>query len=339
MERVASLLANEFVQNASLKVHLVTLVNQDQFYSLSPKVEYHKPVGDKSWNFFTQAIQAVVQLRGIMKKLNPDGVICFGDRYNALTVLASLAFPVNVFVSNRQNPLLSNGRFIDIVNWLLYRFSSGMIAQTLFAKEIFIGKYGVRNIVVIGNPFKLPSKTYQGREKIILNVGRFGDSKNQHELIEIFEKTQSVEKWNLIFVGDGYKKQQTLEKLYRSPLQERIRIEGFTTEIAKYYDSASIFAFTSRSEGFPNALGEAMAHGCACISYNCFAGPSDIIDNGINGFLIPEGDHVQYRQKLQELMDDPALRERFGKLAREKMKQFSLEKVAQQYLDFVLEDS
>lgn len=79
---------------------------------------------------------------------------------------------------------------------------------------------------------------------------------------------------------------------------------------------SSIFAFTSRTESFGMVLIEAMSCGLPVISYDCENGPRDIICNHYNGFLIPDNDTEQFTRKLLELMESPALREKFGRCAR-----------------------
>jgi GalNAc-alpha-(1->4)-GalNAc-alpha-(1->3)-diNAcBac-PP-undecaprenol alpha-1,4-N-acetyl-D-galactosaminyltransferase len=78
-----------------------------------------------------------------------------------------------------------------------------------------------------------------------------------------------------------------------------------------------------------------MSAGLAVIAYDCVAGPSDLIDDGHNGFLIPEGEDALYLQRLQALMADEALRVRLGKNAQQKMARFRPEQIAKQYLSFL----
>ena len=87
------------------------------------------------------------------------------------------------------------------------------------------------------------------------------------------------------------------------------------------------------SEGFPNALGEAMSHSLACISFDCEAGPSDLIDNGVNGFLVKEHDHNDYMDKLKILINNESIRVDFGRKATSKVSIYSVEKVGRQYLE------
>lgn len=335
MERVGVLLANHWATFQNIEVHLIELVGWPRFYKADDNVMHHKPLSGKSARFMQQAFQSIWRLRKKISKIKPDALLAFGDRYNSLSVLSSLGLSASVYVSDRQNPFLSNGRLIDGLNRIFYKRANGIIAQTEKAKSIQQVKYRHNNIKVIGNPFAPPVAIKTERKHLILNVGRFGDQKNQQLLVSFFDEIQTGG-WQLQFFGDGYKKSLTVEAINKSHKKDRIEIKGFDSQIIEQYQKASIFAFTSTSEGFPNALGEAMAHGCACIAFDCVAGPSDLIDGGVNGFLIPVGDHAQYKEKLQRLINEPDLRERFGKAAHEKMKQFSIDKIAKQYLDFML---
>ncbi len=116
-------------------------------------------------------------------------------------------------------------------------------------------------------------------------MGRFISSKQQSLLINIFD-TIDDNNWKLIFLGDGPKLQELKSKAKTKKSFGRIIFEGNVSNVDEYYAKSKIFAFTSNSEGFPNALAEAMSAGCACISFDCIAGPSDLIKDEINGYLI-----------------------------------------------------
>jgi glycosyltransferase involved in cell wall biosynthesis len=93
------------------------------------------------------------------------------------------------------------------------------------------------------------------------------------------------------------------------------------------YSEASVFVLPSRYEGFGMVLIEAMASGVPCISYDCPYGPSDIISDGIDGFLVDNGDIKGFSQKMSILMGDAALRKKMGVNARKKAKTFSVEAI------------
>ena len=98
-------------------------------------------------------------------------------------------------------------------------------------------------------------------------------------------------------------------------LKNEIQICPPTKNILDIYSNASIFCFTSQYEGFGMALIEAMASGMACVSFNCPCGPSDIIEQGKNGFLIEASDFHKFAHYITELMRHEELRKLIGKNA------------------------
>ena len=336
MEKVASSLANNFSKNKSLQIYLITLTNQNIFFSLSKHVKLIQPSPRKINNFIFQSFATIVFLVKLMNKHNPDSTLSFGDRYNSIVIFSGLLASSKVIISNRQNPFLSNGLFVDTLNKWMYPYAHGLICQTQIAAKVIKEKYRIERIKLIPNPVNIQVDTANANSQRIVNVGRFGDQKNQFELVEIFDNVRNKENWELVFFGDGAKKDKTLDRISSLKLQGKIQVLPFNIAIDQEYLQSSIFAFTSRSEGFPNALAEAMSFGCACISYDCVAGPSDIIDNGVNGFLIPEGDSKMYAEKLSELINNIKLRTKFGTKGKEKMKRFESDKINQLYLSFIL---
>lgn len=335
MERVAIILAKEFAALDEFDVHLITFSSHERSYKVPEGIQCHVPAFNTSdLSFFQAFIRSLWFVRKVIRSTEADCLISFGDRYNAFVILASLGINVRVFVSNRQNPNLSNGVAIDLLNKIFYPFASGLIAQTSRARQIFSGRYLQKNIVVIPNPFHVGQNLIDRRRDVILNVGRFSSDKNQQLLLQYYKDLCKWD-WELILVGDGPLRKEVEREIVNSDLDDFVHVSGFVDNVYDYYDQAAIFAFTSYSEGFPNALGEAMASGCACIAFDCETGPSDLIDNGVDGFLIPVGDHAQYKQKLFHLMIDRDLRTRMGANARQKMEIFTPEIIARKYLDFI----
>jgi GalNAc-alpha-(1->4)-GalNAc-alpha-(1->3)-diNAcBac-PP-undecaprenol alpha-1,4-N-acetyl-D-galactosaminyltransferase len=182
---------------------------------------------------------------------------------------------------------------------------------------------------VIPNPVEVPSfvSPVLERKKLIVNVGSIGRLKNQEFLIRAFARVKTGEDWELALVGDGPDRPRLEALVQGMALASRVTFLGERKDVSRILSNAQVFAFTSLSEGFPNALAEALANGCACISLDCPTGPAELIQNDRTGFLVPLGDESAYVDKLERLLADNGLRARFSKQGSASVRAFSREKV------------
>ncbi len=337
MERVMTEIANYLITNPNYSVTLVLYgINREIFYTLDPRVEVIKP----KFNFnndkrLISTFKTLAFLRKTFNQLNPYRILSFGELWNNFVMLSVLGTKHQVVLSDRSQPDKSLGFFQEWLRKRLYPNAYGIIAQTQKSLQIFKNKYHHKNIQIIGNPIRAILPNQSTRENIILSVGRLIKSKNHDALIRIFANLKNAEKWKLIIVGYDHLKQQNQAKLETLAkelrISERVEFAGKQKDVESYYLRSKIFAFTSSSEGFPNVVGEAMSAGLPIISYDCVAGPSDLIEDGYNGYLIPLNDEVLYLERLQRLIDDNELSERFASNSLIKIKEFEPNHILQKF--------
>lgn len=329
-ERVMSELINGFITQHGAEVHVVLYgLGAEVFYDIHPQAIFHKPLfSQRGGSRLLLTIKTLLYLRKEIKQLDPDTVLSLGEIWNSFVLLALRGTRYPVFVSDRCRPNKSFGFFHDALRKWLYPKAAGVIAQTEKAKEFYQKQFKQTNITVIGNPInpiEIPEDNV--RENIVVSVGRLIDTKNYDQLISIFSRINNPS-WKLVIVGGDALKQHNSETLQKqindSGMQDRIELAGTQKDINNYLLKAKIFAFTSSSEGFPNAIGEAMAAGLPVVAYDCVAGPSDMIQDGYNGFLIPLFDQEKFKENLFRLMANDDLRRRMGESAFQSIKRFSM---------------
>jgi glycosyltransferase involved in cell wall biosynthesis len=216
---------------------------------------------------------------------------------------------VFVYVSDRSNPKAPLGLSLKIFQKLLYPRAKGIFAQTSLSKELLYKHTGNKNILLVPNPIKVIPNLNIDRKNIILNVGRLVEEKDQLTLIRMFANI-SIKGWELHIVGEGPLRGLLEKEINELGLEDSVKLLGRQKDLSKYFSRSKIFAFTSISEGYPNALCEAMAFPLACISFDCDAGPRDIIKNQENGFLVNMGDTEAYEKKLIELISSDELQQK-----------------------------
>jgi glycosyltransferase involved in cell wall biosynthesis len=265
--------------------------------------------------------------------------LSFGEYWNSFVLLSLFGTPWNVYVSDRSQPDKSLGRMHNLLRKWLYKRATGVILQTEKAREIYKRSFNRLTIHVIGNPIRHIAE-YSDAKKMnqVLMVGRLIKTKNQDRLIRMFADIGNKD-WKLVLVGYDHLKQANLEPLKKLAadcgIEDRVDFAGKQYDVERYYRTSKIFAFTSSSEGFPNVIGEAMAAGLPVVAYDCMAGPSEMIRDNENGFLVPLYDDEQFKSKLSILMEDEDLREVMGRNARLSIERFKLEHIGKKYLDVI----
>ena len=285
-----------------------------------------------------ESIKRLFFIRREIKHIEPDTILSFGTQWNNFVLFSLYGTIFPVYISDRGSPIRKYKITTELFKNIMYKKASGIIAQTNKAYEVTIKKFPHSNIKVIGNPINLTKYQSVKSENVILSVGRLISTKNHDRLIDIFSKLNATN-WKLIIVGGDAIKENNYEKLKsiikEKNLENKVLLLGNQKNVIQYYLSSKIFAFSSSVEGFPNVIGEALSSGLPVVSYDCVAGPSEMINNGENGFLVPLFDDNLFQQKLQLLINDEELRLKMGVNARKNITMFSNESIGQQYLNFI----
>lgn len=347
IERSMSVLANFFVKQ-DFDVYYVSIFPFEHFFFLDERVQYFEPNVKhiNRANVFRRTIYYLKiffphygYLSKIIKRIGPDIVMSFGDWYPHMAML-SLHGKYPFYYANRSNPAIRYSWKFEVVRKLAYKLYPpvGVIAQTVRAKErkeqIF-GK-GKMRIKVIPNPVRrIEVSPSVIRESYVISVGRMYWSKGFGRVIDVFARLNAPD-WKLVLIGDGEDLEDIREKVQNLGLVDRVIFTGKVKNVDDWLVRSSIYLMGSYNEGFPNALCEAMSAGLACVSYDIIAGPSDIIEDGINGYLVPDGNVEEMVQKAQFLIDHPEERSRLSKNAQCISDKLSLEHIGNMYVDFIL---
>ena len=333
-ERDMSGLAN-YYSSQGIKVDILLLFKLEHFYSIDKRIEIYEPDQDrKSMNKYIYAFRLIPYIRKILKKTDSDVVFSFGEWFNPFVILATRGLKYPVFVCDRMSPALKFGIILDIAKRILYKRAGGIVAQTNYAANIIRKRTNAQNVAVIPNPLNLMNYMICERKNYIVTLGRLSKEKGHIYLIQAFAKINKPD-WALHIVGDGPMRPELEEMAKKLGIENRVIFHGHLKDFSLIFSESKIFVLPSLSEGFPNALIEAMSVPLACISSDCIAGPGDIISNNENGLLVKPANVEALTMALNKLIEDSPFRKKLSENAYKIRERLEFEKIAGEYLNFL----
>ena len=186
------------------------------------------------------------------------------------------------------------------------------------------------NVISIPNPvsFKV-ERTSDLTAKRVLAVGRYDYVKGFDRLLRAWAIVEKKEPdWTLAIYGDG--DHSSYEKL-RDDLgidASRCQLHGATSNIQEEYRASSIYVLTSRFEGLSMAMLEAISCGLPLVAFACPCGPRDVVEDGVNGYLVENGDIEMFAERLVAVMQDSEKLQQMGKAAQEKSNEYQIGNLA-----------
>lgn len=266
-------------------------------------------------------ISVIRKLHSEVKRRKIDYLIDV-DVYLSLFSIPATAFTKTKVVSwEHFNFKNNNGiKHRDYARKLAVKFSHAIVTLTEKDKGYYQSSLKCNdNIQAIYNPFVKDERfttDLPPKEKVVLAVGRYTYQKGFDLMLNVWKHVASdFPDWKLSFVGDGENKEELVKSAHDLKISDSVNFLPFTDQITTEYQKASIYAMTSRYEGLPLVLIEGKSNGLPIVSFDCETGPSDIIRDGVDGFLIEDKEEKQFAEKLRKLMGDDSLRKEFAEKA------------------------
>ena len=307
-------------------------------YALSNKIVLYS-MAKEIRNIPHPHFKIIKLLSRIISSENPDCVLSFYLDVCALTAISLMNKKIPLIYSERNDPNRTNQRKIEKIYRKIVEFNAnGFVFQTDGAKKSYGTKIQEKSIVIL-NPLNiesLPVREEKSIEKVIVSVGRLVPQKRQDLLIDAFEIIEKTHpNYVLNIYGSGELEEQLAQRIASRKIQH-VYLKGNSKDVLEKIKNSSLFVLTSDYEGIPNALLEAMAIGIPSISTDCSPGGARmLIEDGVNGFIVPCGNVNELATKMELLLDDHILAKAFSKQSVLIRNQVDPELIAEKWISYI----
>lgn len=355
MERVLTLKANYFAEHFGYEIHIILTDGKDKepYYKLYPSITLHQldinydeMYGRSLWKrisgYWNKQQLFMKRLNDCLCEIRPDITISLLRRdINFINKMKDGSIKLGEIHFNKSNYReFSDNRLPAFVQHCVKKYWMWqLIRQVQQLKRFVVLSYEdaaewtkLKNVAVIYNPLPFfPERQSDGSSKQVIAAGRYMPQKGFDRLIDAWSIVNMQHPdWVLRIYGDGMR-QQLQQQIDRLGIASSCILEHSTPDIDEKYCESSIFALSSRYEGFGMVIIEAMACGIPPVSFACPCGPRDIIDDGKNGLLVENGNIEMLAGKICYLIENDEIRRKMGQQARIDVERFKIEQIAGQW--------
>ncbi len=315
-ERVGAAMANYWAEQGN-EVTLVTFdtPDSDSFYELSPRLRHVK------LGLFARSDNLLAGLRNNLKRWSTlrsffqtpkaDVIISIIGRSNVRVLLATIGLNIPVIVYEQTDPARDSlSPLWRALRWITYWRAQSIVVLTRQFAQGF-SPYLQKRLAVIPNPIVLADtlrKTYRPASEVfrLIAVGRLELEKGFDTLLRALAKLKEpTPKWTLTILGEGSQR-QSLESLCRQlNLESRVCFPGAVKDVAGFLQQSDLFILSSRVEGFPLALCEALACGLPVVATDCAASIREIVRDGVDGTIVPPEADEALGNAISDLLNKP----------------------------------
>lgn len=338
-ERVAALLCNRWAERGHNVTLVVTYSGRGQcVYPLDKRVKLvylADIVGTTRKNPWTM-IRRFWALRRLVRDMRVDVIVSFMAQVNIAVLLATRGLGAPIIVSERiYPPAMPLPVIWKILGRITYPWAAKVVMQTQGGLEWLQRAVPASRGVIIANPCVCPlpeskpkiepDTILPAQRCLLLAAGRLEKQKGFDLLIDAFSSlADACADWDLVILGEGAERQALEAQIASKKLNERVLLPGRVGNAGDWYQRADLYAMSSRFEGFPNTLLEALAYGLPAVSFDCLTGPADLIRDGVDGYLAqPQDGPAGLAARLAALMQDPARRAAFAANASDVKQRYS----------------
>ena len=334
-QRVIANLAN-YLSNHNYEIRIITFRTGDA-YKLESAIER---IRFDNLNIYRRVLISCFfsLLKFYSRKSNrPDIISAHIGEMGFSTIPIARLYGIKIIVSEHNNHFIEKQKFNKRVLWK-YWFKSANAITVLTKYDLpFFSRFNPK-IVVMENPcsFEISQANFQKREPVIIALGdlnRF-TQKGFDTLIEIVaEVLPNYPDWKLKIIGEGLKGEKYLKELTNKfQITNQVQFTGYRSDVKAIMAHSEIFILPSRWEGLPMVLLEALSQRMACITFDCKTGPSEIIRDDYNGFLIEDQNKPLMIKKLSELIENKKIRRKFQKNAPDILDNYTIENVGKKWM-------